>query len=154
MEISDEPGDSVIHEGASIGSFCESYIKIQLQEPCQDSTCPLSLFLESWRTCRFLMNLEMVVRLKGASIGSFCDSYIKIQLQEPCQDSTCPLSLFLESWRTWRFLMHLVMVSDGRGHHRKDSLKVSWWLDIGNTVKTPPVLLVSSWSLGGHRGSW
>ena len=35
-------------------------IKIEHQEPSQDSTCPLSLFLESWRTWRFLMNLEMV----------------------------------------------------------------------------------------------
>ena len=60
MEVPEEPGYGVIYEGASIGSFCESYIKIQLQEPCQDSTCPLSLFPESWRTWRFLMNLEMV----------------------------------------------------------------------------------------------
>ena len=42
------------------GSFPESFIKILHQEPCQDSTSPPSLFLESWRTVMFLMELEMV----------------------------------------------------------------------------------------------
>ena len=74
--------------------------------------------------------------------------------QEACQDSTCPSSLFLGSWRTWRFLTHLVMVSDWREHPRKASLKVSWRLDMRKPVKTPPVLQVSSWSLGGRGGSW
>ena len=35
-------------------------IGTQHQKPCQDSTCPPSLFLESWRTWKFLMNLEML----------------------------------------------------------------------------------------------
>ena len=60
----------------------------------------------------------------------------------------------LESWRMWRFLTHLVMVSDWREHPRKASLKVSWRLDMRKPVKTPPVLQVSSWGLGGHGGSW
>ena len=34
--------------------------KIEDQEPCQDSSCPPSLFLESWRTWRYLMDLTMV----------------------------------------------------------------------------------------------
>ena len=34
------------------------------------------------------------------------------------------------------------------------SLKVSWRSNILNPVKTPHVLQVSSWSLGGHGGSW
>ena len=79
---------------------------------------------------------------------------MKIGHEKPCQDSTCPPSLFLESLWTWRFLMHLVMVSDWREHPREASLKVSWRLDNRNPVKTPPVLQVSSWSLGGHGGSW
>ena len=33
-------------------------MNIPYQEPCQDSTFPPSLFLESWRTWRFLMDLE------------------------------------------------------------------------------------------------
>ena len=36
------------------------FIQIQHQEPCQDSTSPPSPFQESWRTRRFLTNLEMV----------------------------------------------------------------------------------------------
>ena len=79
---------------------------------------------------------------------------MKIGHQKACQDSTCPPSLFLGSWRMWRFLTHLVMVSDGREHSREASLKVSWRLDIRNLVKTPPVLQVSPWSLGGYGGSW
>ena len=39
---------------------CEIFIQIQHQIPCQDSTFPPSLFLESWRTWRFLMNLVVV----------------------------------------------------------------------------------------------
>ena len=74
--------------------------------------------------------------------------------QKACQDSTCPPSLFLGSWRMWRFLMHLVMVSDGWEHPKEASLKVSWILDIRKPVKTPPVLQVSSWGLGGCGGSW
>ena len=37
-----------------------NFIQIQHQKACQDSTCPPSPFLESLRTWRFLMNLEMV----------------------------------------------------------------------------------------------
>ena len=60
MEVPDEPGDGVRLEEASLGSFYEVFVKIGHQEPSQESTCPLSHFLESWRTWRFLMNLEMV----------------------------------------------------------------------------------------------
>ena len=94
------------------------------------------------------------VRLKRTSYRSFPESFMKIGHEKSCQDSTCPPSLFLESWRTWRFLMHLVMVSDGWEHPKEVSLKVSWILDIRKPVKTPPVLQVSSWSLGGRGGSW
>ena len=38
----------------------KNFIKFQHQEPYQVSTCPPSLFLKSWRTWRFLTNLEMV----------------------------------------------------------------------------------------------
>ena len=43
-----------------LGSFTESFIKIQHKEACQDSMYPPSLFLESWRRGMFLMELEMV----------------------------------------------------------------------------------------------
>ena len=87
------------------------------------------------------------VRWEGTSIRRICKSFIKIWHQEPYQDSTCPPSL----WRTWTFLMELEMVL-GNIHHV--SVKVSSWPDIRNHIKTPPVLQVSSWSLGGHGHSW
>ena len=59
-EIPDEPGDGVIWHVSILRSYCENFINIQHQEPCQDSTCPPSPFLESWRTWRFVTNLEMV----------------------------------------------------------------------------------------------
>ena len=58
-EVPDGAGDEVRVERTSIQIFAESFIKIQHQEPCQDSTRPPSLFMESWRTGRFLMELEM-----------------------------------------------------------------------------------------------
>ena len=95
-----------------------------------------------------------VLRWKRTFKRSFSESFIKIGHQKPCQDSTYPQSLSLESWRTWRFLMHLVMVSDGREHSREAFLKVSRRLGIRNPVKTPPVLQVFPWSLGGFGDSW
>ena len=50
-------GDGVKWEGTSIISICESFIKIWHQQPCQISTCPSNLLLESMRTWTFL---EMV----------------------------------------------------------------------------------------------
>ena len=42
----------------------------------------------------------------------------------------------------------------GKEHPSKVSVKVSSKSDIRNHVKTPPVLQVFSWSLGGHWYSW
>ena len=63
MDIPDEPGDGVRWEGTSIRSVCETFIKIRHQEPCQDSTCPPSLFLKSrmiwiWRWCQIGGNIH------------------------------------------------------------------------------------------------
>ena len=74
--------------------------------------------------------------------------------QKPCEYSTCSPSLFLKSWRIWRFLMNLDVVSDDRDHPSEASVKVSWRSNNRNYVKTPPILQVSSWSLGGRGGSW
>ena len=43
----------------SLGSFTESFIKIQHQEASQDSMYPPSLFLESFRRGMFLMEIEV-----------------------------------------------------------------------------------------------
>ena len=74
----------------------------------------------------------------------------RIGPQEAGQYFTCLPSIFLESLRTWRFLTHLVMVSDGREYPREASLRVSWRLNLRKQVKTPPVLWISSWLLGGR----
>ena len=50
-------------------------------------------------------------------------------------------------------LMNLEVVSFDRDHNSEASVKVSSRSNIRNPVKTPPVLQVSSWSLGGHGGS-
>ena len=52
-------GDGVKVVKISQGSFTDSFTKIQHQKPSQDSTYHPSLFLESWRTWRFLMDLVM-----------------------------------------------------------------------------------------------
>ena len=50
--------------------------------------------------------------------------------------------------------MNVELVSDIRDHLSEASVKVSSRSNIRNPVKTPPVLQVSSWSHGGHLGSW
>ena len=60
----------------------------------------------------------------------------------------------LESWRTLMFLMNLEMVSKDRDYPSEPSVKVSSRSIVRNCVKTPPILQVTSWSLGGHGGSW
>ena len=49
--------------------------------------------------------------------------------------------------------MNLELVSYDRDHDSEASVKVSSSSKIRNPVKTPPVLQVSSWSLGGCGGS-
>ena len=106
------------------------------QEACQDSTCPPSLFLETWWTWRFLIHLGMVSDGKRKSKRSFPESFMKIGHQKLCQDSTCHPSLLLESLRTWRSLMNWYMVSCGSKYLSESSVKVSSRSDIRNHVKT------------------
>ena len=58
VDVFDGAGDGVRVIIISIGSFTESFIKIQQQEPPQDSTCHPSVFLESWRTWMIVMELS------------------------------------------------------------------------------------------------
>ena len=58
--VHDEAEDGVMFLKISQGNLTESFIKIQHQEACKDSTFPPSLFLESLRTGMFLMKLKMV----------------------------------------------------------------------------------------------
>ena len=59
MDIPDGPRDGVRWDWTSIRSVCESFINVRHQDPCQGSTCPPRLFLESRRTWTFLMDLEI-----------------------------------------------------------------------------------------------
>merc|ERR1712025_1027948 len=78
---------------------------------------------------------------------------LKVHSQKLCQDSSYPPSHFLESLRTWRFLMDLEMVSKEWDYPSAPSVKFSSRSIVRNCVKTPPILQVTSWSLGGHVGS-
>ena len=60
-DFPDRAGDGVRVVKISLESFTETFIKIQHQEACQDSTFPPSLFMESWMTGMFLVELEMVL---------------------------------------------------------------------------------------------
>ena len=59
-DVLDGAGDGVMVLKISQGSLSESFIKIHHKEACKDYTYHQSLFLESWRTWWFLMDLEMV----------------------------------------------------------------------------------------------
>ena len=63
LEDKDVPetlGDGVKRVVTSQGKFPASLTMIGLEKACQDSSCPPSLLLESWRTWMFLKHLEMV----------------------------------------------------------------------------------------------
>ena len=114
-------------------------------------------------TSRTLSKLYHVTSLRGVSKDMQVpditrDEFMRnFHLDDPTsethQDSNCPPSNFLESWRSWRFLINLEVVSDDRDHPSEASVKVSSRSIIRNTVKNPPVLQVSPWSLGGRGGS-
>ena len=61
MEVPDKVGNGVRGLGQPIGSFPESFIKIEYLEPCQDSQCPFDPFWslgghggswQSWKWCQ------------------------------------------------------------------------------------------------------
>ena len=60
IEVPDQVGNGARGLGQPLGSIPESFMKIKHLKPYQDSPCPSSLFLESWKTWRFMTKLEMV----------------------------------------------------------------------------------------------
>ena len=60
-DIPETLGDRTIRVETSQGMFAASLKMIGWQKACQDSFCPPSFFLESWRTRMFLRHFEMVL---------------------------------------------------------------------------------------------
>ena len=54
MEVPDTPPGGVKRSNLVLRMFGENFMKIGALKGHQDSTCPPSVFLESWRTWRFL----------------------------------------------------------------------------------------------------
>ena len=61
LDVLETLGDGVGRVETSLGMFPASLTMIGSEKACQDSSCPPSLLLESWRTKMFLRYLEMVL---------------------------------------------------------------------------------------------
>ena len=64
-------------------NFHQIFIKFGHQEPSHDSTCPISLLLESWRTWRFLMTLEMVSDRRENSLEASVKFSSRLDIRNP-----------------------------------------------------------------------
>jgi len=60
MEVPDTPPGGVKRSNLVLRMFGENFMKIGALKGHQDSTCPPSVLLESWRTWRFLIPLLVV----------------------------------------------------------------------------------------------
>ena len=100
IDIPDDPGAEIVSirlVRTFIRSFCESLIKIWLQEPCQESSYSLSLFLESWRTW-IPDDPGDGVRLEETSIRSKMDfSFIQL-INRDLIDLESSLTILLSSF--------------------------------------------------------
>ena len=109
LSLYSEPGNGVRWEGESLWSFCESFILIGHQEPCQDSTCPLSPSLEVRRTWRFLMNLEKVSDRRKYLFEAFVKVSSRLDIRNPVKtphvlnDPSWSLGGHRDSWWTWKW---------------------------------------------------
>ena len=74
--------------------------------------------------------------------------------QYPSTETSSRLTLSSKSRRTWRFLMTFWSLSYVRNYHIRALLKILSKSEHRKPIKNNPVLQVSSWSLGGHGGSW
>ena len=119
------------------------------QEPCQDSTCPKSLFLEFWRTIWFILYYIYIIHqaqtlsrlhLSSKSLPEVWENisvpnipvngvrYEGLSFEASVKLSSrlvSPPSPILESRRKCRFLMNLELVSDNREYSFEASVKVS-----------------------------
>ena len=95
------------------------------------------LHISSWSSCLNFQSYLVAVKTSSKS-------NIRNSVKTP--------SPFLDSWRTWRFLINLEMVSYDMYQSYEVALKISSKSNIRNPVKTLLVLIVPSWSLGGHVG--
>ena len=67
LDVPETLGDGVGRVETSLGVFLASLKMIGWEKACQDSSCPPSLLLESWRTWMFLRHLELVSKGLGHS---------------------------------------------------------------------------------------
>ena len=81
-------------------------------------------------------------------------NFINFWVEKVHQDSLCPRSPTLESWRTGWFLIPLTLVSICLDMYYEAILWISSTYEWKKSIKTPYVLEVQPWSLGGQAGSW
>ena len=87
--------------------------------------CPPSLFMESWRTWRFLMNLEMVPYDMFQPSEVVVKIWSKSNTKNPVKTQSVLQVPCLESWRTWWFLTNQEMESYDKDQPSEASVKVS-----------------------------
>ena len=157
IKVPDGPGDGVKWMLVSTWTLVSCHVL------CQDSTYQSNLFLKSWRTLMFLLELEMVSNKWEYFYKSFM-----IHSQVPFQDSTYPSSL-RGQWDSWT--MSRICISSKTLPGVLEDINVSDWPGAGvkwtgvsiwtfcesfiksiakNHVHALHNLQVSSWSLGLH----
>ena len=95
MEVPDTPPCGVKRSNMVLGMFCESFMTIGALKGRQDSSCPPSVLLESWRTWMFLTHLEMVSR--GLNYPQECFLQVWSWLVDKKPVKTLPV-LQVSSW--------------------------------------------------------
>ena len=109
MEVPDGPGDGVKGKGLSIWTSYEIFIKIHSQKLSQDSTYPPSHFLESWRTWRFLKDLDVVSKERDypseppVKVSSRSKVRNCVKTSPILQVTSWCLGGHGSSWWTWRW---------------------------------------------------
>ena len=78
MEVPDTPPGGVKRSNLVLRMFGENFMKIGALKGHQDSTCPPSVLLESWRTWMFLRHLELVSKGLGHPQGLLFEGFICI----------------------------------------------------------------------------
>ena len=119
IKVPDGPGDGVKWMLVSTWTL----VKVSCHVLCQDSTYQSNLFLKSWRTLMFLLELEMV----SNKWEYFYESFM-IHSQVPFQDSTYP-SILGGQWDSWT--MSRICMSSKSLPGVLEDINVSDWPGVG-----------------------